>query len=248
MVESLTGGPVPFRYHAEARPGLSWARNAGIAVADGDIIAFVDDDDEPDRYWLAGIATGFAGDTTIGSVAGLILPARLDTAAEELFEQQGGHRLGRGFAPERFSRAGPQNPLFPLPPFGTGANMAFRREALRTIGGFDVALGAGTCTVRLRGYAGLYAHPAGRLRHRLRAFGADVASPPAGHGKPGPPAARVQHRPDRLLRGPAPAPAGRAARATPAAALSGPVPQDRLRARTRSPNCWRSWTDGTCEG
>ncbi len=146
MVESLTGGPVPFRYHAEARPGLSWARNAGIAVADGDIIAFVDDDDEPDRYWLAGIATGFAGDATIGSVAGLILPARLDTAAEELFEQQGGHRLGRGFAPERFSRAGPQNPLFPLPPFGTGANMAFRREALRTIGGFDVALGAGTCT------------------------------------------------------------------------------------------------------
>lgn len=146
LVGSLAGGRARFRYHAEPRPGLSWARNAGITAADGDIVAFLDDDDEPDRHWLAGIAAGFARDAAIGSVAGLILPARLDTAAEELFEQQGGHRLGRGFVPERFSRSGPQSPLFPLPPFGTGANMAFRREALRRIGGFDVALGAGTCT------------------------------------------------------------------------------------------------------
>src|SRR6202044_1734457 len=41
---------------------------------------------------------------------------------------------------------GSQSPLFPLPPFGVGANMAFRRAALDRIGGFDVALGAGTPT------------------------------------------------------------------------------------------------------
>jgi len=146
LVERLADGSARFRYHAEPRPGLSWARNAGTAAADGDIIAFLDDDDEPDQHWLAGIAAGFARGGAIGCVAGLILPARLDTAAEELFEQQGGHRLGRGFEPETFTRSGPQSPLFPLPPFGTGANMAFRRETLAGIGGFDVALGAGTRT------------------------------------------------------------------------------------------------------
>ena len=37
-----------------------------------------------------------------------------------------------------------QSPLYPLPPFGTGGNMAFRRDVLKQIGGFDCALGAGT--------------------------------------------------------------------------------------------------------
>jgi hypothetical protein len=37
-----------------------------------------------------------------------------------------------------------QSPYFPLPPFGVGANMTFRVDALRSIGGFDEALGAGS--------------------------------------------------------------------------------------------------------
>jgi len=146
LVESRAEGPVRFRYQAEPRPGLSWARNAGIAAATADIIAFLDDDDEPDQHWLARIALGFTKNRDVGCVAGMILPARLDTTAEELFERLGGHRKGRGFTPEAFSCSGPQSPLFPLPPFGTGANMAFRKEVLARIGGFDVALGAGTLT------------------------------------------------------------------------------------------------------
>jgi GT2 family glycosyltransferase len=146
IVESYAGASTKFRYCRETRPGLSWARNAGIAATTNEVIAFLDDDDEPDEYWLAGIAIGFARSNHIGCVTGMILPARLDTAAEGLFEQIGGHIKGRGFTRETFSKSGPQSPLFPLPPFGTGANMAFRREVLEKIGGFDVALGAGTPT------------------------------------------------------------------------------------------------------
>lgn len=137
-------GAMPCRYVAEPRGGLSWARNAGVAAAAGEIVAFLDDDEEPDDHWLAGLAQGFRRGGDIGAVTGMILPARLDTPAQELFELAGGHSKGRGFAPAVFSPDGPQSPLFPLPPFGAGGNMAFRREVLARIGGFDVALGAGT--------------------------------------------------------------------------------------------------------
>ena len=146
VVEGQPGGGAEFRYCVEPRPGLSWARNAGIAAAASDVIAFLDDDDEPDEHWLAGVAAGFAGGERVGCVSGVVLPARLDNAVENLFEEIGGHSKGRGFVKETFSKSGPQSPLWPLPPFGVGANMAFRREALDRIGGFDVALGAGTPT------------------------------------------------------------------------------------------------------
>lgn len=166
------------RYVLEPRPGLSWARNAGIAAAAGQIIAFLDDDEEPDIHWLAGLACGFARGNDVGCVSGVVLPARLDTEAQELFERLGGYHEGRGFSSAIFSRHGPQSPLYPLPPFGVGANMAFRREALARIGGFDVALGAGTpalagedtlalTLILLAGYRIVY-EPAALMRHHHR--------------------------------------------------------------------------------
>ena len=185
------------RYVPEPRRGLSWARNAGIAAASAGIIAFLDDDEEPDAHWLAGLAGGFARGGDVGCVTGVILPARLDTQVQEWFEQAGGHSKGRGFRPAVFSRYGPQSPLYPLPPFGAGGNMAFRREALAHIGGFDVAMGAGTparasedtlalTLVLLAGYRITY-EPAALVRHdhygeidglgrQLRGYGVGVTA------------------------------------------------------------------------
>jgi glycosyltransferase involved in cell wall biosynthesis len=137
-------GNPSFRYVVEPRVGLSRARNTGVAAASGDIVAFLDDDEEPDGFWLASLAAGFARGRDIGCVTGLILPARLDTEAQVLLEELGGHSKERGFKPTVFSADGSQSPLYPRPPFGAGGNMAFRRETLAQIGRFDTALGAGT--------------------------------------------------------------------------------------------------------
>jgi glycosyltransferase involved in cell wall biosynthesis len=174
LVEGRPGG-VTYRYTTEPRGGLSWARNAGIAAASGEIIAFIDDDEQPDPHWLAGIAGGFTRGDGVGCVTGMILPLRLDTEVQEWFEWNGGHSKGRGFSPAIFAKDGPQSPLYPLPPFGAGGNMAFRRETLARIGGFDVAMGAGTparasedtlalTLVLLAGYRIAY-EPAAFLRH-----------------------------------------------------------------------------------
>ncbi|WP_319454948.1 MULTISPECIES: glycosyltransferase [unclassified Mycobacterium] len=136
--------PVPVRYSLEPQAGLSRARNTGWRTAEAEIVAFIDDDEVPDRYWLAEVDRGFSATPEVGCVTGMVLPAELRTKPQQWFEQFGGHGTGRGFKREIFEPGDPQSPLYPLPPFGTGANMAFRRDVLVDIDGFHVALGAGT--------------------------------------------------------------------------------------------------------
>jgi len=148
--EYLEANPhAPMRYVLESRAGLSRARNAGVAAAKYELIAFVDDDERVERNWLTSLSVEFEADPLVGCVSGAVLPAELDTVAQVNFEQFGGHSKGRGFERVLFDQRyleQRQSAMYPLPPFGVGANMAFRRQALREIGGFDVALGAGTPT------------------------------------------------------------------------------------------------------
>jgi glycosyltransferase involved in cell wall biosynthesis len=149
LVAAEHASALDLSYVVEPRPGLSRARNRSIDVSDGEIIVWIDDDEECDPWWAAELARGFAENPDADAVTGMILPAEIETPAQLWFEQYGGHSKGRDFTPTVFSRRMPsgQSPLYPLPPFGTGGSMAFRREAIERIGRFDCALGAGTPTL-----------------------------------------------------------------------------------------------------
>lgn len=138
-------GRADLRYVREPVPGLARAHNAALAEVRGTWLAFTDDDVVVDRGWLSAIAAA-AAVTGTGCVTGLILPAEVETRAQELLEQYGG--FDRGFLPRRFDLHDhhPGDPLFPLATgrIGSGANMAFETALLRRLGGFDDALGAGT--------------------------------------------------------------------------------------------------------
>lgn len=139
-------GSSAIEYVMEPREGLSWARNKALEVIGDGIVAWIDDDETADTHWLAELARGFCEHPEADAVSGVMVPAELETWAQVWFEQYGGHNKHRGFTPAVFSpdTARAQSPLYPLPPFGTGGNMAFRATALARIGGFDVCLGAGS--------------------------------------------------------------------------------------------------------
>jgi GT2 family glycosyltransferase len=148
-VVTALSGDLDIHYVVEPRPGLSWARNRAIEASDTEVLAWVDDDEICDRWWAAELARGFVEVPGAGAVTGLVVPAEIDTQSQARFEQYAGIYTARGFARTVFSpeTARMQSPLYPLPPFGIGANMAFRRDALTRIGGFDCALGAGTAAL-----------------------------------------------------------------------------------------------------
>jgi GT2 family glycosyltransferase len=132
------------RYVVERTPGLAHARNTAMEHSDYPIVAFTDDDVRLDPGWLWGIRLGLELDEDVGAVSGPVLPAEVRSRAQDLFERQGGHSKARGF--ERTvhrAQPGAQSPYLPLPPFGVGCNMGFRRSALGDIGLFDPALGTG---------------------------------------------------------------------------------------------------------
>jgi glycosyltransferase involved in cell wall biosynthesis len=133
-------------YAVAERPGSGAARNAGARAAAGEIVAFVDDDARADRHWLAELLAGFRAAPGVVCVTGLVSPAELDTPAQVLFDRYGGFGYGFEQAVLDVHEHRPPGPLFPFNPglLGSGNSVAFRRDALLTLGGYDEVLGNGT--------------------------------------------------------------------------------------------------------
>jgi GT2 family glycosyltransferase len=134
------------RWVHEPRQGLSFARNAGLAAAEGSYVVFTDDDVLVDEHWVARLVDAFDAADDVACVTGAILPAEQETQAQLWLEEYGGFH--KGFRREVFNLTTHRRDtrLYPYDSgqFGSGANMAFRTATLRELGGFAVDLGAGT--------------------------------------------------------------------------------------------------------
>jgi len=116
-------GEYDVRLIRTANSGLSAARNVGWQNANGEIVAYLDDDAAPDPHWLHYLASAFMA----GSYAGV-----------------GGPNVafpGDGFVARCVDHA-PGNPTHVLltdceAEHLPGCNMAYRRSCLEAVGGFD---------------------------------------------------------------------------------------------------------------
>lgn len=136
VVDSASSDPEVRRLAEEAgarvvrleRPGTSLARNAGLQTSTAPIVAFIDDDCIVDEGWSARVEEAFA-DAAIGFATGRVMGDRPVSLGVSLVVEA---------EPRRFD--GPADPAS----YGGGSNMAFRREALAAVAGFDEGLGPGT--------------------------------------------------------------------------------------------------------
>lgn len=163
---------VPLRHLDERTPGKSRALAAALAVAQGDVLAFTDDDVIVDPSWLDAIRTAMA-DPAVALIGGQVAPrweqrapVWLRTAVES---------YGRLAAPLALLSYG-AHPLVLGPRTVLGANLAIRRDVLTRVGGFSLHLGKleGTALageddelcrrVQAAGFKALYC-PEARVRH-----------------------------------------------------------------------------------
>lgn len=111
--------------------GLSGARNSGIAVATGSIIAFMDEDATADVDWLAHLIAGYHNQQVLG-VGGAIIP-KWAVGRPRWFPAEFDWVVGCTYKGMPETSAPVRNLI--------GCNMSFRRHVFAAVGGFRVGIG-----------------------------------------------------------------------------------------------------------
>lgn len=106
--------------------GLAGARNSGVDVATGDVVAFIDDDAYAEPQWLARLIEALANPEVVGA-GGALLPA-WPGRRPRWFPPEFQWVIGCSYAGLPETPAPVRNPI--------GANMAVRANVLREVGGF----------------------------------------------------------------------------------------------------------------
>jgi glycosyltransferase involved in cell wall biosynthesis/GT2 family glycosyltransferase len=151
------------------RLNASFARNTGVRLASGDIIAFIDDDAIATPSWLEELVRVFEAEgPTCGGVAGLVVnengPGRPVQAMNNTINDMGDPIECR-IAPSGFND--PDGNEFT---YFMGANMAVRREAFLAVGGFDETYlypyeDADLCVAIIKAGYRLFHHPRAVVHH-----------------------------------------------------------------------------------
>jgi len=137
------GQGLPVHYLYVGEPGKSAAINMALQHAQGDLIAFTDDDAVPEPAWLAQLAAAFE-DPSVDFVAGRILP-RWEAPPPAWMSPSlyGVLAIGDGGElPLRIEAGGRAHPMT------VGANMAVRMSVIRRLGGLRRDLGKLDGTLR----------------------------------------------------------------------------------------------------
>jgi len=121
------------RYVMEEKIGLSHARNRGIAEAQGDIMAFIDDDARAEKSWLSQLVKVYSEEKDAGCVGGRVI---LDWYAEKPFWWQ--PELDEVFNGINYSdkRIVLSHPRYPY-----GTNISYKADILEKVGLFGTDLG-----------------------------------------------------------------------------------------------------------
>jgi GT2 family glycosyltransferase len=115
---------------------IAAARNRGAIQAAGDVVAFIDDDAQPETRWLDHLTAPFV-DPAVAAAGGHVL------GRNGISLQWGGRIIDHRGHEQDLPLAG-ENATILTPPSGTavkteGTNMAIRRDVLAQMGGFDPA-------------------------------------------------------------------------------------------------------------
>ena len=143
IVGAARSGGLPVRYLFVREPGKSHAVNAALRLARGDLIAFTDDDVEPEPGWLAALTRG-VDETGADFVAGRILP----TWESEPPAWMSPSLYGVLAIPDNGTVRLPITAQGPSTIMPIGANMAVRASVIARVGGLRTDLGKLEGTLR----------------------------------------------------------------------------------------------------